>query len=336
MENTLKGSVCRIANFDHVEFNVRHLPFDQWSNGDYVVGEITTRPAHDARIEAPSGRNIEPLEGERVIGALGRRRATRGIVGSWENIDNPDGTMHVIGGGGIIGQVRSISPYLHDPIALDYLGHVHINGTPKNMSDYVELDGNKSFDTPVVLVLGTSMSSGKTMSAKVVVRTLVEMGMDPVACKLSGSGRYHDIMTMKDAGARQVFDFVDAGLPTTVIQPERYQHLITDLLSHLESTSPEVLVVEIGASPLEPYNGSIAIEQLKSNVKYTILTASDPYAVVGLNDAFDTDIDLVSGIATNTEAGIELIDELSGLPAINLQDESAKETLARDLKSNLN
>jgi hypothetical protein len=336
MEHRLYGSVCRISNLTDVDHEVKPRAIDRWQNGDYVVGRINERPSHEARIEAPEGRLIEPLEGEYVVGALGRRRATRGIVGDWEAIDDPSEPMHVIGGGGIIGQAKSVSPYLHSPIELSYEGHVHVDGESRNMADYVSLNDGPQFDTPVVLVLGTSMSSGKTMSARVIVRALTELGYEPWACKLSGSGRYHDIMSMKDAGAEAVFDFMDAGLPTTVVNEDRYRSATEQLLSHIEGESPDILVVEIGASPLEPYNGALAIERLQPNVVYSALTASDPYAVVGLLEAFDTPIDLVSGIATNTEAGRDLIQQLTDLKALNLQDESAKETLESHLRERLN
>jgi hypothetical protein len=52
----------------------------------------------------------------------------------------------------------------------------------------------------------------------------------------------------------------------------------------------------------------------------TILCASDPYAVVGVVEAFGMKPDLVSGRSTSTEAGIRLIDKLVGVPAMNLFD----------------
>jgi hypothetical protein len=40
----------------------------------------------------------------------------------------------------------------------------------------------------------------------------------------------------------------------------------------------DVLVAEVGASPLEPYNGATAIREIGANVCFTVLSASDPYA----------------------------------------------------------
>jgi hypothetical protein len=89
----------------------------------------------------------------------------------------------------------------------------------------------------------------------------------------------------------------------------------------------EVIVAEVGASPLEPYNGEAAVELLEDQIAFSVLCASDPYAVVGIEDAFGHSPDLVAGIATNTTAGVDLVEKLTDSPALNLQNEAAKEPL---------
>jgi len=94
----------------------------------------------------------------------------------------------------------------------------------------------------------------------------------------------------------------------------------------------DVLVAEAGASPLEPYNGSVAIAELARQVKFTVLCASDPYAVVGVAAAFQRQPDLVSGGAANTEAGIRLVEKLAGIKALNLLDNASLPELKGLLK----
>jgi dethiobiotin synthetase len=79
------------------------------------------------------------------------------------------------------------------------------------MLDYAPQVPEREFDLPVVLLVGTSMSAGKTTSAKVIVRLLREAGLVVVGAKLTEAGRYRDILAMQDAGADYIFDFVDAG-----------------------------------------------------------------------------------------------------------------------------
>ena len=64
----------------------------------------------------------------------------------------------------------------------------------------------------------------------------------------------------------------------------------------------------------------MAIDTLGNNVRFVVLCASDPYAVVGVQTAFGIRPDLVTGPATNTSAGIELVRKLTGLTALNLID----------------
>ena len=90
------------------------------------------------------------------------------------------------------------------------------------------------------------------------------------------------------------------------------------LLSRIEAEKADVVVVEAGASPLEPYNGDTITEMLAPHIKMTVLCATDPYSVVGIIEAFGKEPDLVAGISCNTEAGISLIRKLTGVPALRL------------------
>ena len=58
-------------------------------------------------------------------------------------------------------------------------------------------------------------------------------------------------------------------------------------------------------------------------MRCTMLSASDPYAVTGVTAAFGNRPDLVTGLATSTQAGIELVEKLSGIRALNVLDEDS-------------
>src|SRR5690606_28847089 len=128
------------------------------------------------------------------------------------------------------------------------------------------------------------------------------------------------ILSMRAAGADHVLDFVDAGLPSTIVPAVEYERALAVLCSKLAETEPDVVVAEAGASPLEPYNAEIAVELLSENVKAIVVCASDPYAVVGVMEAFKVKPDLVSGRATSTKAAIALVEKLAGVPALNMLD----------------
>lgn len=68
----------------------------------------------------------------------------------------------------------------------------------------------------------------------------------------------------------------------------------------------------------------------------TVLCASDPYAVLGVQRAFRMlKPDLVTGIATNTAAGVALLEQLTDLPAFNIRDKETHSRLDSMLKDRL-
>jgi len=62
-------------------------------------------------------------------------------------------------------------------------------------------------------------------------------------------------------------------------------------------------------------------------VRLSILCASDPYAVLGVMDAFGIAPDIVAGPAANTTAAVELVNRLTGARALNLLERGGAEEL---------
>ena len=328
-------SLTRISDLPERSFSVEALSRRGWETGDYVVGEVVSPPNRLSRIELASGRMIEVAEGDSIVGAFGVRYATLEAVGGWQGIGH-DRQMEALTGAGLFGKATSRSALLPSLLSLAYKGHVHLGEKKAAMRDYVREVPEREFGLPVVLLVGTSMSAGKTTSAKVIVRLLREAGLAVVGAKLTGAGRYRDILSMQDAGAERIFDFVDGGLPSTVVPEKEYRKVLRQLLWRIAAADADVLVAEVGASPLEPYNGEAAIEEIGPNVRCTVLSASDPYAVTGVTAAFGIRPDLVTGLATSTSAGIELIEKLCGIRALNVLDRSSLPQLRAILEDTLN
>jgi hypothetical protein len=315
-------SLTRISDLQEVPFSVWPLPRREWETGDYIVGEVASMPNRLSRIELGNGRMVELAEGDMIVGAFGVRYATLETVGGWQGIGR-DQMMEALTGAGLFGKATSRSTLLPSPPSLIYKGHVLTSKKKATMRDYAQDVSEREFELPVVLLVGTSMSAGKTTSAKVIVRLLREAGLVVIGAKLTGAGRYRDILAMQDAGADYIFDFVDAGLPSTVVSEREYRRALRNLLSRMAAVEADVIVAEVGASPLEPYNGAAAIEEVGPNVRCTVLSASDPYAVSGVVTAFGNRPDLVTGLATSTRAGIELVEKLCGIEAMNVLDRSS-------------
>lgn len=316
------ASLARIADFAERPYDVVHLARDAWATGDYVVGEVVYAPRESSRIESTDGREVEVAPGDLVVGAFGVRAATLSAVGSWEAI-GPDGVMESLTGAGLLGRATSVAWQAPPIMRLEYRGHVVRGGRKVVMKDFVPAAGARRYAGPVVLVIGTSMEAGKTSAAKVIVRQLKSAGLRMVGTKLTGAGRYRDILAMRDAGADAVFDFVDAGLPSSVCPQPEYREALEGILSMIGEHAPDVVVAEAGASPLEPYNGATLMARIGAQVRCTVLCASDPYAVVGVVQGFGIVPDFVAGVASNTSAGIELVRRLTGREALDLHDSAS-------------
>jgi len=328
------ASVTRISDLTPDNFVTTAIAREHWDTGDYVVARVLDTRGHLNNIELPGGRMIEVMEDDLVVGAFGRRAATLEAVGDWQSIDDT-GELNALTAAGLFGKTTSLSPFIGSPMRLQYLGHVTRNSTKMTMRGSLPQLEIIDFDIPVILIVGTSMSAGKTMSGRIIVHLLSQMGLNVVGTKVTGAARYRDMLSFRDAGASAIYDFVDAGLPSSAVDEAAYREALPYLLSLIARDKPDVVVAEAGASPLEPYNGAIAKEMLRDNVKFKLLCAQDPYAVVGIEAAFQRKPDLVAGGAANTDAAIALVEKLSGLPALNLMDPSSRDQLGVILRKAL-
>jgi hypothetical protein len=81
------SSLTRISDLDSKPYEVARIPKEDWDTGDYVVGEITGSSRRSYTIELTSGRMINPMPGDHVVGAFGNRAATLEGVGTWSEIE---------------------------------------------------------------------------------------------------------------------------------------------------------------------------------------------------------------------------------------------------------
>lgn len=333
MNQTVIGSLARIADFDRVPYDVEAIDQSHWDNGDYVLGEVTGPRSELYNIETCTGEMLPVNTGDKVIGALGRRAGTLEGVGDYLSVKN--GHLDTLTNAGLFGSYTSLSQLLSKPIALLYRGHILRHGRKVQMADFAVQAKARKFSVPTILIIGSSMSAGKTVCGTLACEILAEAGLKVAGTKLTGAGRYRDILSFQRAGASVIYDFVDVGLPSTILPEEEFRAAIRPLLSLIDEHQPDVMVAEAGASPLEPYNGAAIMDELGDTIRCTVLAAFDPYAVVGVQQAFGIIPDLVTGPATSTTAAIALVDMLTGLQSINVLDPASvpvfRELLARKL-----
>ena len=319
-------SLTRITDLKTKDFDIKKIERSSWETGDYILAKIIDPGSNILSLELPSGRMRGVVGGEKVVGALGERFATLEATGTWRKVGD-DLKMNVLTAAGLMGKLTSKSVFIPNMMEVLYKGHLFRNGKKLCMDQFVEESPDIEFATPVVLFTGTSMSAGKTTSARIVTNLFKLAGYKVVGAKLAGAGRYKDILAIKDVGADVILDFVDVGLPSSICDRDLYREKLKLLMNKIAAVKADIAIVEIGASPLEPYNGDIAIDELRDHIKCVILSASDPYAVYGLMKAFNLVPDIVTGIASNTLAGIKMVERLCNVKALNLINSSTTKEL---------
>lgn len=153
-------SLTRISDLESGSFSIRPLTKNQWESGDYVLCEIKDKSGSNIQAELTSGRMMELMRGDLLVGALGIRHATLEITGTWKAVEK-DGIMHLLTGAGLMGKATSKSAFITNHTELQYLGHVMAGNKKRNMRDYVPAVPAVPFRIPTVLLVGTSMSAGK-------------------------------------------------------------------------------------------------------------------------------------------------------------------------------
>jgi len=335
------GSLTRASDLERTPFHIRPLDRDRWATGDFVVGKfVSENPSPSDEVEITTGRLVKLMKNDLLVGALGKRRATLESVGDWEEIGS-DGVMEDLTRAGLFGRETSRSSRTPARPPFVYQGHAVRDESKVRMRDFVTNHPDApSYQCPTIMLIGTSMSSGKTTASRAIIRALSDMGLRVIGVKLTGAGHFSDILSMYDAGADEIFDFIDVGMPSTVLPPGAFRRRLKLLLSRIASRCPDIVVAEAGASPFEPYNGDIALQEVGDNIIFTVLCASDPYSVIGVSQNFGVKPDLVCGITTVTDAGIQLVKKLTGIPALSLTtDESIEELkglLQHAVKSKVN
>src|SRR5262249_44990450 len=152
-----------------------------------------------------------------LIGALGARRALKGFVGRVPERIAVGDVIHILNLGGVMGVASAGAYELGRPIEAEVLGMAAgDDGEIRNVAeDALPRARRLACATPVVLVGGTCMNSGKTLAACEIVRRLGERGLAVAAMKATGVACLRDAFAFTDHGALQALTFLDCGVPST-------------------------------------------------------------------------------------------------------------------------
>lgn len=281
------------------------------------------------QIEDVHGRMMTVHQGDLVAGVLGKREALRGFAGEVPETVRPGDVLHLLNLGGVIGRCTSNNPDVGQPCRVEVLGSVlqfpelgSREGSPAHIAPG-PVQASETLDElpPLILLVGSCMSAGKTAAACALVRSATARGLDVGVAKVTGVALRRDVLEMQDHGAVCATTFADAGLPSTcegdVVAVAR------GCMNAVARHRPDLMVVELGDGLMGQYGvreilSDPAIQQAAGAV---VLAATDPVAAWGgalILEELGIQASVITGPATDNEAGCRsILDRVAGVSVAN-------------------
>ena len=291
--------------------------------GDVIAVRALTDSATYNMLELPSGRLAKINPGDLLLGVLGRRRALKGFVGDVPESVQTGDHLHLLNMGGVIGCCTGHHSSLGDAIKVEVIGMVcDEEGRVQNIADAaLPAQANLGETAPIVMIVGTSMNSGKTYAATELIKQATRAGLKVAAAKLSGVACLRDTLNMADHGAIATASFLDCGLPSTVDAGD-LAPTAKAIIARLNESAPDLIVIEMGDGILGGYSveSVFADRELREATAALVFCASDYVGAWGgieLMRRRGIEIDVVAGSVTDSQMGEDYIKKEFGVPAAN-------------------
>lgn len=238
--------------------------------GDVVLATVTALGQHP-RLESPTGRRQTLMVGDDVVVAYGARYAPDQFEAT---VPVDVGPCQLVAAGGIAGSVQVANAAMRPATSLTPAGVLldasgarlklrpsarvaaapgrSVLGADEPLPVRAGLHSDTAAQMVTMVVVGSSMNSGKTTSAAHLVQGLNRAGVRVGAVKVTGTGAGGDRWLLQDSGAEPVLDFTDAGLASTYLVP--HEDLVVtfhQLRETLRRAGCQVAVVEIADGLLQ-------------------------------------------------------------------------------------
>lgn len=269
-------------------------------------------------LELPTGRLSKLKKGDIIAVALGERMAMKGFAGRLPKTLKVDDVIHLLNMGGVAGVCTSANVHeVGEPLRIRVLGGIARDGKLLNINQVKRFEPVSSMknDTPLIIVNGSSMDSGKTTVAAEVIKTLTRIGMRLAGVKLTGVGAMRDLYKMQDYGVYESVSFVDAGITSTAnIDDETMVGIAKGALEYLSGSQPDAIMVEFGDGIMGRYGVMPILKdpEIQRNVRLHIGCARDPVGAIKLAEEcgkIGLPIDVISGPITDNEVGKDIMRE---------------------------
>jgi hypothetical protein len=301
--------------------------------GDVVYGRISRIGRHQ-KLENRSGRIHQINVGAKSLFVFGNRYAPdhyEGVVP-----DEATTEADVLAQSGVIGKVRAKNSVLQDPSRVRILGYVvNAQGDVLNTRNFPMFKpqatrrASRKKRSKLVLVVGTAMNSGKSVTAAACCWALTTMGYDVRGSKITGTASLKDILHMNDAGATIYNDFTAFGYPSTYLCEESEVLRIFNETDLKYANNPKnYWVVELADGILQRETAMLlASKDVQARIHRLIFCGGDALGCIGgikvLKDRFGLEPDAISGVCSSSPLARRELEEFTPTPVFD--------NLARDL-----
>ncbi|MCA9269492.1 MAG: DUF1611 domain-containing protein [Planctomycetales bacterium] len=241
--------------------------------GDVVLVQVDSLGYHD-NVTSADNQRLRLYPKDCLVAVCGNRYATDAYEAEVDTVDN----LQLLTGAGMVGAVKSAHRGMKRPSSVSFLGYLcDEQGRRVNLKDmhrpYAPVDRQL---TNIVLMIGTSMNSGKTTTAAKLTKAMIGQGLRVAACKVTGSVSHRDLYELRSTGVHDVRDFSDYGFPSTYLCPEdELLELFDAILTDAARVQPDVVVMEVADGMLQRETQFfLGCPAVQSRVRGVVLTAS--------------------------------------------------------------
>jgi hypothetical protein len=272
-------------------FTTRRVPLEAMRT--LVSGPVRPRPSnvvlarvtklgHHRKLELPTGRRAQLHPGDEIIVAYANRYASDQFE---SYVPLTLGPTNLVASGGVASEVLSRSRDVRRATEILPVGLVaDERGIPLSLADFaLEPAEPPEEHPPTLVVIGTSMNSGKTTTIHRLVESLGRAGHDPGVTKVTGTGSGGDYWVMQDSGAHVMLDFTDVGMASTFKTPLRtIEQKTLELMDLVTATGCGCMLVEIADGLLQQETAHLMRSpELQRRVDGVLFTAGDAMGAIG-------------------------------------------------------
>jgi hypothetical protein len=290
--------------------------------GDLVYGSVSRIGGHSS-LENASGRIHKINDGTKAVFVFGNRYAPdyyEGLIPSEMRHE-----VDLLARSGVIGVAKTKNSLVKDPTRVKILGYVcDDEGRVLNTRSFPlikpKASKKKKVRSPMILVCGTSMNSGKSMAAAACCWALSSMGHGVRASKITGTAGLKDILHMNDAGANPYSDFSFLGYPSTYLLSEEELLSIFNRLDLKYANNPKnYWVVELADGVIQRETAMLLRSpEVLSRIHKLIFCAGDAFGAIGglriLEEKFHLRPDALSGICSSSPLRLRELAEFTDIP----------------------